>query len=353
MSRRCLICSNVNPCAVHGVEEQTRELERNLRAINKLQDVEKKAQRKLIEKAKKMSWRCFHCDEKFTDRIEAERHFGKYQDCTPACQVGVELFRKMEAELESYRTESDATSREFYGLGAKHAGELRRAEEEGYEKGLKDGRALLPDDLFSHYVSWRGAIVECIMRAPAPGPDHDDQGYWKHELEVFDRVFGELGVRQVEKVPLADVGITPVNEPPAILHLTVAEAREQGFSEAEIKAAAEIQYLATPYVPVPIYFEGADRLEYILNDGARFYRWVDETLETIHAMDDKNTLIGVAIKAPKRAFKAMPYEPDLAEAVAWLRSLKQEGGDCGGDVMGTYGHNSRINRLILAIDGML
>lgn len=87
-------------------------------------------------------WRCFHCEEVCQTVEEAEAHFGKFQDCTPACRIGVELFRKMEDELQSWRTESDSASKEFYGLGAAHATALRQAEEQGYERGLADGRAL-------------------------------------------------------------------------------------------------------------------------------------------------------------------------------------------------------------------
>lgn len=46
------------------------------------------------------------------------------------------------------------------------------------------------DDLLSHRVSWRGALVNCLNAAIL-----NDKSYWVHELEVFDRVFAELGAR--------------------------------------------------------------------------------------------------------------------------------------------------------------
>ena len=36
MTRRCLICSNLNPCHKHSSDEQDRELRRNLAEIRKV-----------------------------------------------------------------------------------------------------------------------------------------------------------------------------------------------------------------------------------------------------------------------------------------------------------------------------
>jgi hypothetical protein len=94
-------------------------------------------------------WRCFHCDEVFTDHIAAATHFGGHCMSLAACQIKaeegglVELIRKQEAELDRHRSEDTASYREFYSLGADHSTKLREAEEAGYEKGLADGRALL------------------------------------------------------------------------------------------------------------------------------------------------------------------------------------------------------------------
>lgn len=86
-------------------------------------------------------WRCFHCDDVFDEFEGAALHFGKFDDCLPACKIGVEAYRKMEDELASWRSESDGASKEFYALGAAHQTALMRAEEQGYERGLSDGRA--------------------------------------------------------------------------------------------------------------------------------------------------------------------------------------------------------------------
>ena len=89
-------------------------------------------------------WRCFHCDEVFTDRACAAVHFGDDDGATPACRVAadlvglVEMIRKQESELDAFRREETASYREFYALGAAHHQAVRRAEEAGYAKALAD-----------------------------------------------------------------------------------------------------------------------------------------------------------------------------------------------------------------------
>ena len=100
-------------------------------------------------------WTCFHCGETFTTPGAARDHFGFDPSFDPACRIKVgeerglvmEL-RRVEAKyqklLEETCDEGGAVAREFYGLGAKHAIDKRKAEEEGYRKGLRDGRAEQP-----------------------------------------------------------------------------------------------------------------------------------------------------------------------------------------------------------------
>lgn len=88
-------------------------------------------------------WRCFYCGDVFSTAETAEVHFGSFEGTRPICAVGAEHYREMEAQLRSYQAEIDPASKTFYALGAKHAGEVRRAEEEGYNKGVRDGGALL------------------------------------------------------------------------------------------------------------------------------------------------------------------------------------------------------------------
>lgn len=93
-----------------------------------------------------MTWRCFHCGDVFAKRSEAAAHFGYDDYATPACRIAPDLrglvafIRWQEAELQRFRREDTATSRTFYALGAEHFQALRRAEEEGYARGLRDAR---------------------------------------------------------------------------------------------------------------------------------------------------------------------------------------------------------------------
>lgn len=97
------------------------------------------------------TWRCFFCDEVFTDVEAAHEHFGDEGGCDPeppACKLNqmegglLKLYREALAEIHTYQLEDNASFREFYALGADHFQECRRAEEEGYARGLKDGKAL-------------------------------------------------------------------------------------------------------------------------------------------------------------------------------------------------------------------
>ena len=89
--------------------------------------------------------RCFHCDDVFTDKAAAHDHFGFDEGCTPACKLAsglagmVTLIREQEDELRNHRMEETASYREFYALGADHSQALRREEEKGYARGLRDG----------------------------------------------------------------------------------------------------------------------------------------------------------------------------------------------------------------------
>ena len=94
-------------------------------------------------------WTCFHCGETFTDRKCATEHFGVWECDVPACQIKIEerglvgMIRDLEAQLHAYRTETDEASTRYYARQADHARALRDEEQRGYDKGLRDGRALV------------------------------------------------------------------------------------------------------------------------------------------------------------------------------------------------------------------
>ncbi len=95
-------------------------------------------------------WTCFHCGETFRSVGAARDHFGANPDHEPGCIIQVQAgeergllmaLRKAEAELARWRAEDSDSARQFYAMRAEHATALRKAEEDGYEKGLRDGMA--------------------------------------------------------------------------------------------------------------------------------------------------------------------------------------------------------------------
>lgn len=96
--------------------------------------------------AEQKSWRCFHCDEVFTDYVAAKEHFGAIRFSygavtydTPACQIDPQEHRRLIAELAKYENEDSELQRAMAAMQTRHAEELRKAEEAGYAKGLRDG----------------------------------------------------------------------------------------------------------------------------------------------------------------------------------------------------------------------
>jgi hypothetical protein len=99
-------------------------------------------------------WRCFHCDEVFVDPALAARHFGRDETAEPGCVAKLDgadfgllgYVRELEGWLASYLSETDAVATYFQA----RAGEADRAraegEQKGYEKGLRDGQAWVPDE---------------------------------------------------------------------------------------------------------------------------------------------------------------------------------------------------------------
>lgn len=91
-----------------------------------------------------MKYRCFHCKEVFDERTATE-HFGKSQYGTALCAITREQIDSLERALNLYRNEDTDLHRQIHCMETKHSTELMRAEEEGYAKGLRDGRKLTPE----------------------------------------------------------------------------------------------------------------------------------------------------------------------------------------------------------------
>lgn len=93
-------------------------------------------------------WRCFHCDEVFTSVNTAAAHFGWAEHYLPGCVEKVNggefrllrRVRELQDELAAFFSETDAVESYIHGLKADHAIALRKAEENGYNKGVQDAR---------------------------------------------------------------------------------------------------------------------------------------------------------------------------------------------------------------------
>lgn len=98
-------------------------------------------------------WRCFHCDDVFTDEHAARLHFGPDEGGQPACKIkaGAEggllgALRRAEADAaaawQAIHNETTDAAKAHYAQQDRHATQLRVVEEAGYERGLADGIAL-------------------------------------------------------------------------------------------------------------------------------------------------------------------------------------------------------------------
>jgi hypothetical protein len=98
------------------------------------------------------TWRCFHCEEVFTDVAAAREHFGRDQGEEPGCLLRMQpgdaplltLIRKLQDELSEVRYQlcegDSATDRRMFAMSAEYHTALIREEEKGYARGLRDAR---------------------------------------------------------------------------------------------------------------------------------------------------------------------------------------------------------------------
>lgn len=94
-------------------------------------------------------WKCFHCGEVFTTKLEALKHFGSSERQDPACTIDVLQYRAMEALVERYVDEDTDLHRSMYKMRSDHETALRREEEAGYARGLADGQKLCKESCYS------------------------------------------------------------------------------------------------------------------------------------------------------------------------------------------------------------
>jgi hypothetical protein len=85
-------------------------------------------------------WRCFHCDEVFTTAETAELHFGRGELDKPACQISIEHIRWLEQQHHRGVQDDTEALRTIRTIVGEHEALRRRAEEQGYARGLADAR---------------------------------------------------------------------------------------------------------------------------------------------------------------------------------------------------------------------
>lgn len=111
------------------------------------------AVRAAIQQEPVKTWRCFHCDEVFTDADEAREHFGYMEDGAheaTACQLTkdekglVGLLRAAWSELRTCHEEDTALHRSIWSLSADAETKRRDWGDKEYARGLHDGRAWEP-----------------------------------------------------------------------------------------------------------------------------------------------------------------------------------------------------------------
>lgn len=94
-------------------------------------------------------WRCFHCDEVFTDRPAAFLHFGYDEGKLPACLVKgdiglLQAWRDAEAQADEHlhvlHHENTETLRAYHALQHRSSKVTSTLEQNGYDKGVKEAR---------------------------------------------------------------------------------------------------------------------------------------------------------------------------------------------------------------------
>ena len=101
-------------------------------------------------------WRCFHCDEVFTDEETARNHFGDHEGQTPACKLNtfdrglLEALRRQERDnIEAWDRISSETVEAvsaMHGMHARFERNLRLVDEAAYVRGMRDALKDTPND---------------------------------------------------------------------------------------------------------------------------------------------------------------------------------------------------------------
>lgn len=160
--------------------------------------------------APKHGWTCFHCGETFRTVDAARDHFGATPQQRPGCMERVRLgperglltaLREAEKKIAWYMTHEGDAHLAMTELQARHTGQLRLAEEVGYQRGLrrearewptiesapKDGTTIILWNGVSlgtgHFLKWSRNPDGTVIGLEEE--DHDllvDQWYWSFEM---------------------------------------------------------------------------------------------------------------------------------------------------------------------------
>jgi hypothetical protein len=100
-------------------------------------------------------WRCFHCDELFTEEAEAREHFGTDESKTPACRLpagDVRHIRDLEAGVDLWQRRALKAEEEAEGLGQCHAEVMRLTNGHGVfmELDYREGEKLVLQERVRH-----------------------------------------------------------------------------------------------------------------------------------------------------------------------------------------------------------
>lgn len=97
---------------------------------------------------RKTPWRCFHCDDVFTNERDAAEHFGGSLMALAACQIKghehnlIAKIRAQELLLDTYRAADSQVLRAMESMRSEHVTALRTMEETGYGRAVIDMQKL-------------------------------------------------------------------------------------------------------------------------------------------------------------------------------------------------------------------
>lgn len=199
------------------------------------------------EGAETPMWRCFHCDEVFTDEHSARLHFGNDETAAPACQIKgsehglVEALREAENDAAEawhmIHAETTDAAKAYYSQNSRHQRQMRAIEQVGYDRGIADAKAY-PETL-GLVAADKGAETQ-----PIPRIEIAKLEWTAYPNEFYPDVYGNcwdaktpFGKYQIEERSASDSGSYYVNF--GVERRFVAD--KDGLPEAQEAAQADYE----------------------------------------------------------------------------------------------------------------